>query len=460
MFFRMRNEEVSDYPASLNNLFVEFQEERSTIIFPKMILFLNNYLRFNPYLPLSKHLELLICKNSNLLEFTKGNLVERVNRVTTLHKLSEEDVDIFATAIYRMKKLEELYLQIQPTITVAGKLSEGLVNSCITKLSLCMCDLNDQFISIFAICLPQSRIQYLNLAHNKIRNFGASSLARALEAGCPLNTLILNGNQIGSGGIADISRALPKANLQSLSIMYNGLLKPDLNLLFEQLPNCKLERIQYDTRFAAVVAADPLIQNVEFSQLKELTISVGTEALGDLLEKLERSKVVDLSFGNHPRIDSTFISTLSLRLKYTNLQRLVMPYATFDEETFATFLRAVTQCPSLVHLTLDDCMSLGDSRMGILASRLVDTFLTSLSIGGCGFSRKGLMNLVKVIAQSKLKKLVVKKCRIPAAEMQRLLEIYATSSLNYLDVSNNSEYVDPQLLKYYKRQYSRKTLIY
>ncbi|KAJ3314714.1 hypothetical protein HDV04_005720 [Boothiomyces sp. JEL0838] len=459
MFFRRRNENRLHFPETMQDLFDEFQIQPSNLIFPKLVVFLNNFLCYNNLIPIAKQVELLISKDSDLDGFCNISRIETVSKITTLYKLTDTDLDLLTTGLHRLNKLEELHIHVTPSSASATLLSQRISNTNITKLSLSMCDLDDSFITLLAARLPYTRIGMLNLSYNKITGIGAAALANAINMGFSLNKLILNGNRIATEGMAFICKALPNSKLTELSVMYNNLLNDDYNLLFEQLSKCRLEKIDYDLRFGGLARPDsPLITNLAKSQLTQLSVSLSQDALPSFLSSLIKSKVVDLTFSKFCRIDLSFIAALQAilpcaKLNVLNFSKLYL--STKEYHMLFSSLPVSLKCLSLEHAT-----GLNDESFQDLIDYLQNSNVEALNLAHCPITPIGIRYLLETIPKSRLQKLVLHHTRIPKMEMTNLLRLFASSNLRYLDVSHNYEQLDSDVLKCYKWRYTNKTLVF
>ncbi|KAJ3256305.1 hypothetical protein HK103_005560 [Boothiomyces macroporosus] len=367
------------------------------------------------YLPPYKELKVNVLDQvcfKELSQLFKSDLVTQLH-IPLLPGLNETDLYYIICNMEYMTRLKKLVYQSQFDSEIAMILQEFVSKSQINEIILSKTFLDHEQLHLLT-CLQN--IEKIDLSYNPIFNEGIDSLSFILQG--RVKSLILDGIEIGGSDISIFAQALKHSKLQKLSMMEIDLQEHVVEI-FNVLPYTNIQEFHYGYPTKAAIIT--LVENIDKTRLKSLSLPINIEYLEKLLEKQKLDSLTIATDGNKA------CEIISNQIKYFKLNSFSMPFSQVSTGFQLLFPSISETVLSELDLSFNP---IGD--LSILEHYLPKTRLTKLKLNGCEIGDDGLKQLCRAIRKSKVKELHVHSNYFTENGIISLLYL----DLRYLNVSN------------------------
>ncbi|KAJ3255458.1 hypothetical protein HK103_006275 [Boothiomyces macroporosus] len=272
----------------------------------------------------------------------------------------------------------------------------------LTKLSLRKCNVNDDMVAAIAAELPNCLIHSLELEENVVTDRGAKAIAETLP-NCNLKILNLSYNRIGVPGLKLLSEQLSQSKLCKFNIMYNNFKEHYFHILIENLPNTKLE--SFAIHELSKKAEEALINNINRSNLREISIPLSMKNLGKFIVATKGSKLKTIEFEFGDDVDDQ-IEILGKHLKFSTVETIYLTDNCDDPEIKITncwsIFEGLDKDSTLTELHISE-FEFTDNDIQRISAHLKNTNLNYLGCCCSNLNDSHLINLIPGVIESSIR---------------------------------------------------------
>ncbi|KAJ3255461.1 hypothetical protein HK103_006278 [Boothiomyces macroporosus] len=363
------------------------------------------------------------------------NILKHLNRMTNLKDvlvdgvLESHDLKTLWDVIFNvLRNTQATALEIlnNPHINQCAQLLASMIpSSNLQDLTVCCCDIEDEFVQTIAKTLPDSKLKILNFQDNEtITDIGYTALAEMLPKS-KVKTLNLASNTLIVEDVEILSEALQHSQVTELymSSDYDDVLSP----LYENLHNLKIQWL--DISIPGTASEESLINSIAQSHLESIDIDIDVDNLDEFLKEATKSKLQEIRF-----------------IASVDVQERVDIIATHIKDTPLKKLGIYQGCG--VEKTLVDCFSL-------LSNLTKETPLTELDLSGLIVKRE---DITLIFLQLPFTNLTLFKIYCPEMtdkELDNLIPAINLSSLKYLLIGGRPKVSGPAVVRFISRLNNR-----
>ncbi|KAJ3259410.1 hypothetical protein HK103_002336 [Boothiomyces macroporosus] len=231
---------------------------------------------------------------------------------------------------------------------------------------------------------------------------GAVAIASAIIES-KLEVLELMENQIGRLGFEALINSLPKTKLTELAMLGNEYNADDIQLVFQMLPNCKLNRWSED-RSITIATQKKLIDNLASSQLTYLDLNITPIMIPSLLEASANSKLTAICFRSND--GDSLCSKIAENIHNLYFTEIIfLSYTHMTAKSVGMLFQALQKNSSLTTIILPG--KIGNTGVKEISRYFGDTAISSLSIIDGTLDDDSFPYFFHIISTGKLKYLQV-----------------------------------------------------
>ncbi|KAJ3317504.1 hypothetical protein HDV06_001528 [Boothiomyces sp. JEL0866] len=382
------------------------------------------------YLPKATAFEVYAMNKDNSNElaicFAQNNITEL--NVASTEKISEERMEQILSNLSNMTRLGKLQFVCKVNPAFAHSLQKYLPGTNIKELDFQYHMMNDEYLSILASALPDTKIKSLNLYGNFIMDSGVEALAAALPR-TVIESIDLGRNQITRSGVNALAEAIPNCKLKSLELTENQIEEEDMDEIFKVIHMSNFESfVFYDD--VSNEGQEILINHLPKTKIKDITIGISTELIGDFMKAAANSPLEKLHLRTHDGDQAAI--TIAENIEYFKLKSINLCYAKMTATGFGKLIQALEKT-SLEELDVGD-NPVGNKGLKLLAEHLPQTQIKKLILNRCKFSDEGVLALKNCLHKTKLVHLEMRSYDTTGPAVLDFLNAL-NKSMRYLEIS-------------------------
>ncbi|KAJ3317498.1 hypothetical protein HDV06_001527 [Boothiomyces sp. JEL0866] len=399
-------------------------------VFPEISINSQSFPLIHKYIPKAQIVFVQVIEQDNYVAFGNAlcsNIVTELF-IGAMDTIKDEQVFHILSNLPKMTKLKKVTQSYELDGNFALAYQRYLPGSCIENLDLENNAIDDSFVHILATVLPETKIKSLSLHWNSITDDGVEALAAVLPH-TQIEFLELGRNQIGGDGIKALAKVLARCRIKTLHLTENELSAEDMDELFKVIHLSNLERfIFYDS--VTEDGVKMLIENLPKSKLKELTLEIPPNLIGNLLKAASNSPLQEL----YPRTNQgdEMCNEIFKHVEYLTIEKLNMGYSMMTPVGFQKLLSCLAKTELKVLDVHDN--AIGNKGLELLSEYLPHTRIEKLILNRCGFDSEGVLALAKCLKKTKLVHLEMRCYETSGPAVSTFIDSL-NSSMRYLDIS-------------------------
>ncbi|KAJ3254066.1 hypothetical protein HK103_007527 [Boothiomyces macroporosus] len=404
--------------------------------FPAIKISNVTYAAVSNVIPKTEHLELVYLDSVDTNHFLK----KPVNKIANYKvKLGYKDLENILQIAKENENLKELEMTTEEMNNKMILFKTNLADSCLTKLSLRACSIDDDMMLILYEGLRNSKVTFLDLSHNSIADEGTIALASILEHSS-LETLLLTDNALRKDGIDALADAVPKSKLKYLDIQDNSFFRNDLSAFFMILSSTNLEEFHYKNSIS-LEEQQAFVIGLANSKLKKVTMGLANEVLNQFFKACPLSPLTDFTFASD--IGNFGCKQIADNIEIITLQRISLFNSKITDFGIELLFAKLPLNKSIQELDIS-YNPINNFGVHLISKFLPQTNLKSLIMDACS-ADGGFVKLAASIQKSQLIKFKMRNAELGREGVQAFENLLTRTKLRWVDVSWGPRHVQKEI---------------